>query len=79
MIVERYIIVIVAFGCVYFFDYLHVKKNGLKKEKMIYLALVLLALYMGADYVINRDWVDYYDVFELLFQGSARAIEAFLK
>ncbi|SFD79515.1 hypothetical protein SAMN05216378_1457 [Paenibacillus catalpae] len=76
---ERYIVIIVAFGYVYFFDYLHVKKKGSKKDMSIYLVLILLSLYMGVDYVMNRDWIDYYDVFEPLFKGTAREIDSFLK
>jgi hypothetical protein len=76
---ERYVVVVIAFGCVYWLDYRHMKKNSSKKAKAIYLMLLLIAFYMGVDYVVNHDWVDYYDVFEAIFKGSAGSIDASLK
>lgn len=78
---ERIFVLIVMFGSFMLYmlyDSFRLKTNENKKEKIIYLILILASLYMGIDYVVNRDWVDYYDLIEPVFAVTARQIEDFL-
>lgn len=75
---ERIFVLIVMFGSLMLYDGFHLKTNGNKKEKAIYLIIMLASLYMGIDYVVNRNWVDYYDLIGPVFAETARQIENFL-
>lgn len=76
---ERIFVLIAAFGCIMLFDWMNLKNKINKGEKAVYLVLMLISLYLGFDYAINKDWFDLYDLIEPVFGGAAKEIEGFLK
>lgn len=76
---ERIFVLTVVYGCLILYDGLHLKNNTNKREKAVYLIIIIVSLYMGFDYVTNMNLVDYYDMIEPIFGKMATKIDEFLK
>lgn len=75
---ERIMVMAVAFGGVLLSDGIALKNKMSKGEKNAYFILLLYGLYTGFDYVINKNWLDYYDVILPVFGEVSKAIDHFL-
>lgn len=49
-----------------------------KREKGIYTIACLICLYMGMDFVVNKDWFDFFDLMIPVFEDISKAIDGFL-
>jgi predicted small integral membrane protein len=75
---ERLIVVIAAVGGMLLYDGVTLRKKITRREKGVYVVIVAGCLYMGIDYVVNRDWFDMYDIVEFAFGEAAKQVEATL-
>ncbi|RAP77286.1 hypothetical protein [Paenibacillus montanisoli] len=72
--VERSIVFAVAYGLVILHDWIFIKSNMGKKERGVRYALLLIAIYMGFDYVTASDFYDLYDFVEFFLREPGTAI-----
>ncbi|MBD2868921.1 hypothetical protein [Paenibacillus arenilitoris] len=75
---ERLTVLVVAFGGMLLYDGLKWRNRISKRDKLIYSVLLLVSLYMGADYALNKDWPDFHMAIDLVIGDLARAIEGYL-
>ncbi|OMF36685.1 hypothetical protein BK133_08540 [Paenibacillus sp. FSL H8-0548] len=75
--VERILVIVVGFGSMLLYDLLTLKKVS-KREKGIYTIACLICLYMGMDFVVNKDWFDFFDLMIPVFEDISKAIDGFL-
>lgn len=75
---ERTLVVAVVFGGMLIYDSITLRGKTTKKEKWIYALIVSACLYMAIDYVVNKDWPDYFDVVEQILDGPAKQINSML-
>lgn len=76
--VERVFVLAVAFGSMLLHDGFKLKNKISKGEKTVYGIILLVCLYLALDYIVNKNWLDFYDVFKSIFGGAAKAIDDFL-
>lgn len=74
---ERILVIVVAFGGMLLYDLLTLKKIS-KGEKGIYAIACFLCLYMGMDFVVNKDWPDFFDLMVPIFDNISKAIDDYL-
>ncbi|SFE61272.1 hypothetical protein SAMN04487969_104163 [Paenibacillus algorifonticola] len=75
---ERALIVAVSFGGMLLYDGITLRGKTTKKDKWLYVLITAGCLYMGIDYVVNKDWLDYFDVVEQVLGGPAKQINSML-
>ena len=76
--VERVFVLAVAFGSMLLYDGLKLKNKMSKGEKTVYGIILLVCLYLALDYIVNKNWLDFYDVVKSIFGGAAKAIDDYL-
>ena len=76
---DRMLIVFTAAAGVILYDVITLRNKISGKEKAVYAAIMIAALYMGVDYVVDKDWYDAYDLVEAVFGGAAKQIDAMSK
>ncbi|WP_338551570.1 hypothetical protein [Paenibacillus sp. KS-LC4] len=75
---ERTLVVAIFFGGMFLYDSITLRGKMAKKDKWIYALIVAACLYMAIDYVVNKDWLDYFDVVEQILNGPAQLINNML-
>jgi hypothetical protein len=75
---ERILVLMAAYGSMMLYEFFQRKKFADKREKAVYLILMLVSLYLGLNYAWNRNWVQFYDLAELVFGKTARSIDKLL-
>ncbi|WP_028608794.1 hypothetical protein [Paenibacillus harenae] len=75
---ERVIVFFLALGGMLLYDGFQWRSKLSKRDKLIYTIMLLIALYMGADYVLHRNWPDFYVLIDPIFGGMAKAIDDYL-
>ncbi|HUC94198.1 MAG TPA: hypothetical protein VMS09_19650 [Paenibacillus sp.] len=75
---ERIMVLVAVYGSLIAHDRLHLKSLD-KPEKAVYLLLMAGSLYLAVDYAVNRNWINFHDLFEPVFGVAAKQIDAFLK
>ncbi len=76
--VERVFVLVVAFGGMLLYDGFKLKNKISKGEKIVYGILLIFCLYAALDYIVNKNWLDYYDVIKSILGGTAKKIDDFL-
>ncbi|KRE49033.1 hypothetical protein [Paenibacillus sp. Soil522] len=76
--VERVFILVIAFGSMLLYDGFKLKNKISKREKTVYGILLIFCLYAALDYIVNKNWLDYYDVIKSILGGTAKKIDDFL-
>ncbi|WP_169088382.1 hypothetical protein [Paenibacillus sp. PL91] len=75
---ERIVVLMVIFGGM-LLHYWFVFRNKIKKrEKAVYFLLLLIGLYLGMDYALNKNWLDFNDMIKPVFGGVSKEIDDFL-
>lgn len=75
---ERIIILLLVYGSILLYDRSHLKSVSNKKEKAVYVILLLASLYLAVDYALMADFPGHYEVVDLLFTDTARVIDKWL-
>lgn len=75
---ERMVVIAVAFGGMLLFDWFNLKNKISKGEKIVYFILLLVCLYLAFDFIINKNWLDYFDLANPIFGGISKKIDDFL-
>ncbi|WP_138755594.1 hypothetical protein [Paenibacillus sinopodophylli] len=75
---EQIMVMAAAFGGILLYDWLTIDKLT-KREKALYAGLYFICLYMGIDYVNNKDWFDIIDLITPVFGDVSKAIDDYLK
>ncbi|CAM4163998.1 hypothetical protein L1N85_13345 [Paenibacillus alkaliterrae] len=76
---ERLLVLVAALGGMLLYDGIALRNKITKREKKVYIGLLVVSLYLSADYAYNQDWLDMYDVVEPVLGGLAEQIDTFLK
>ncbi|WP_168122995.1 hypothetical protein [Paenibacillus sp. HB172176] len=76
---NRILIVFAAMAGVIVYDAITLRGKISRKEKTAYVIIMVVALYLGVDYVVDKDWYDGYDLVEAVFGGAAKGIDDMLK
>lgn len=76
--VERVVVLMVAFGSMLLYDGFKLKNKISKGEKAVYGIILLICLYLALDYIVNKNWLDFYDVVKPILGGTAKTIDDFL-
>ena len=76
--VERVFVLMVAFGSMLLYDGFKLKNKISKGEKAVYGIILLICLYLALDYIVNKNWPDFYDVVKPILGGTAKKIDDFL-
>jgi uncharacterized membrane protein YbjE (DUF340 family) len=75
---ERIFVLIAAFGGMLLHDWLSFRNKINKREKAVYLLLFTIGLYLGMDYALNKNWLDFNDMIKPVFGGVSKEIDDFL-
>ncbi|KQO17193.1 hypothetical protein ASF12_00350 [Paenibacillus sp. Leaf72] len=75
---ERALIATVLFGGMLLYDSLTLRGKMKGPAVWLYSFITAACLYMSIDYVLNKDWFDYFDVVEQLLGGPAKQISSML-
>ncbi|MDQ0062598.1 hypothetical protein [Paenibacillus harenae] len=78
--IERIIILLLAYGSISLYDRSHLKSVSNKAEKAVYIVLMLASLYLAIDYALASpfDFPGLYDTIDLVFTDLARLIDKWL-
>ncbi|WP_337100414.1 hypothetical protein [Paenibacillus sp. YIM B09110] len=78
--VERIIVLLLAYGSVSLYDRSHLKSVTNKAEKAVYIILMLASLYFAIDYALEWpfDFPGLYELIDLIFTDLAKLIDKML-
>lgn len=76
---EKMLVVSITFGGVLLFDGFALRGKLSARDKLVYGTLIVLSLYTGIEIVVNKDWLTYLDVVNMVFGKAAKAMEQLLK
>lgn len=71
---ERITVIVVAFVGMLLYDMLTLEKIN-KREKGMYMIACLACIYMGMDFIVNKDWFDFFDLMVPVFDDISKAID----
>lgn len=77
---ERIIVLLLVYGSILLYDRSHMKSVSNKKEKAVYVILMLASLYLAFDYalMLNVNFPGLYELVDLVFSDTARVIDKWM-
>ncbi|MUT68609.1 hypothetical protein [Paenibacillus sp. NEAU-GSW1] len=75
---ERIIVLLVAYGSIFLYDRSQLKSVSNKAEKAVYVVLMLASLYFAIDYVLALKFPGLYESVDFAFTGLAKLIDKML-
>lgn len=75
---ERIIVLLVVFGWVLLHDSSLLKSGTNKRDKAVYVILMIISLYLGISYAGNLNFLGFYDLADFVLSDTARLIDKWL-
>jgi hypothetical protein len=76
--IERAVLFATTFCLMLVYDLLYLRRKLDKPARLVYSALLIVSLYLGAAFVANRNWPDIYDLLSPFISKTAIWIDQML-
>ncbi|WP_341281845.1 hypothetical protein [Paenibacillus sp. FSL H8-0537] len=75
---ERVIVLVFVYGSMLLYDRMLLKTESNKREKYVYIFILLASVYLGVDYAANLNFFGLLELVDVLLTNPARAIDKWL-